>query len=124
MRAESNKSFWGRVLEALLDMGIDQDQQTAVAKLIKIKQPSVFEWTEGSLPSMKNAVKLANELGVNVEWLYTGRGSKRPISIGSEAEELWELWRRVPAIRGELLKYARFLVSDAGPFAKDHENAA
>lgn len=128
MREESNKSFWGRVLEALHEMGVDQDQQTYVASLIKIKQPSVWEWTEGSLPSMANARKLAIALGVNVEWLLTGRGAKRPVPPDPQAEALWSIWSRVrPAVREQILDFARFQAShgrpyegDGDPFRKDN----
>lgn len=124
MQAASKKTFWERVVEALHDMGIDEDQQTVVAKLIKIKQPSVWEWTDGGEPSMKNARLLALALNVCVDWLLTGRGDKHPIPSDPEAQELWELWCRVPGIREKVLAFAKFEASHAGPFDKNRENAA
>lgn len=128
MPSQSNKSFWGRVVEALQDMGVDQSQQTYVANLIKIAQPSVQAWTTGSLPSMKNARKLALALGVRMEWLLTGRGGKRPVPADPQAEALWGIWCRMrPALREQLLDFARFQTSqvpplgnNGDPFSKNH----
>lgn len=91
------QTFWDRVLEALKDRGIVAAQQTHVASLVKIKQPSVAEWANGdTLPSMKNARVLAEKLGVNVEWLLTGRGEKRPgRPSDAYAEQLWASWPKL-----------------------------
>lgn len=101
-------TFWTRVLEALRDHGVTSGQQTYVAKLIKIKQPSVAEWVTGSIPSMQNARKLSLKLGVNVEWLLTGRGEKRPGRPSDPiAEELWQLWPKLDdAAKKNLIGYA------------------
>lgn len=124
MEHSAKKTFWERVVEALADMGIMEDQQTAVARLIKIKQPSVWEWTDGGEPSMRNARVLAVELGVCVEWLLTGEGSKKPVPPDPQAQELWIIWTRVPECREKILAYARFEASRAGPFTKGSEDAA
>lgn len=102
------QTFWDRVLEALRDRGVTSGQQTYVANLIKIKQPSVAEWVTGSIPSMKNAKKLAIKLGINVEWLLTGRGEKRPgRPSDAVAEELWQLWPKLDeTAKKNLLGYA------------------
>lgn len=103
--------FWGRVLEALKDRGITSGQQTKVADLIKIKQPSVAEWVTGSIPSMKNANKLAVKLGVNVEWMLTGRGEKRPGRPSDPiAEELWQIWPKLDDVaKRQIIGYAAIM---------------
>lgn len=41
---------------------------------------------------MDNAVELARVLNVNVEWLLTERGPKRPIPQDATAQRLWDIW--------------------------------
>lgn len=121
MQDATKKSFWDRVLEALADRGIDRDQQTVVAEMIGIKQPSVWEWTpegKSSKPSMKNALKLAGKLDVCVEWLLTGRGTKWPIPSDPLAQELWDIWQKSPNAREKIVSYARFAGKESSPFEK------
>lgn len=121
MSEDIKKSFWERVLEVLADRGVDRDQQTTVAKMIGIKQPSVAEWLDGGKPSMKNAIKLATKLEVCVEWLLTGRGDKRPVPPDSSAQELWRIWQKHPEIREQIASYAAFAASQSpasSPFTK------
>lgn len=104
-----NPGFWKRVVEALSGIGIDDNQQTAVAKLIGIKQPSVHEWEAGtSMPSISNVQKLATKTNVCVEWLYTSRGPKHPgPPMEAVAERLWSAWGRLTGDeKAELAAYA------------------
>jgi len=50
-----------------------------LARACKVKAPSVHEWINGPTQTLKgpNAVRVAHELNVNVEWLTTGRGPMR-----------------------------------------------
>lgn len=73
------RSFWLRVQEAMSDNGIKPTQKAAAA-LIGIKQPSVVKWARGGLPSMEHVVTLSTKLGVCVEWLFTERGPKHPMT--------------------------------------------
>lgn len=67
--------------------------QAAAAALVGIKQPSVQEWKQpGGFPTMDRAVVLATKLNVNVEWLLTERGPKRPAPPDSYAQQLWSMW--------------------------------
>lgn len=99
--------FWDRLVEALRDAGVTEDFQTAAARSIRIKQPSVHEWSTGkSMPSMANVVKLAEKLHVSVEWLYTGRGDKHPRPQHDETvDKLWGLWPFLSAERGYARRY-------------------
>lgn len=104
-----NPGFWKRVVEALRGIGIDEHQQTAVAKLIGISQPSVSEWEAGTtMPSIANVTKLATKTNVCVEWLYTSRGAKHPgPPMEPVAERLWSAWGRLDDDeKAELAAYA------------------
>ncbi len=89
--------FWRRAVEALKGVGVEDNYQTAAAKLIGIKQPSVAEWQAGtSMPSIANVTKLAVKTNVCVEWLYTNRGPKHPGPPAEAlAERLWSSWGRL-----------------------------
>jgi hypothetical protein len=95
VRRTTQKTFWDRVREAMLDARMKPTQKGA-ADLIGIKQPSVNDWTKpGGYPTIDNAVALAQKLNVCVEWLMTERGPKRPLPEDVTAQVLWELWPRV-----------------------------
>lgn len=121
MKKKVETSFWERVCEALEDRGIKKDQQTYVAKLIKIKQPSVFEWTKGAFPSMKNAIDLALGLNVCVEWLLTGQGPKRPgLPSDPYADQLAPLWPDLEdSVKNELIVYAKVKQAIQAPEAEN-----
>ena len=56
--------------------------QTKLAKELGIAQPTARDWVLGlAMPGMDSAVKLAVKIGVCVEWLLTGRGSKAPDNV-------------------------------------------
>lgn len=50
-----------------------------LSRACKVKPPSVHEWLNGPTKTLRgpNAVCAARELGVNVDWLSTGRGPMR-----------------------------------------------
>ncbi len=73
-------AFWSRLAEAMTDKEMKVTQKSAGA-LIDVSQTGARKWQEDTLPSMENATLLADKLGVCVEWLYTGRGPKRPIDL-------------------------------------------
>jgi hypothetical protein len=75
----------------MTDAGM-KPSQTGAGRLIGISQPSVNDWTLGKHPTMENAIALAAKLNVNVEWLLTERGPKRPVPSDSYAQKLWALW--------------------------------
>jgi transcriptional regulator with XRE-family HTH domain len=81
------------VQEAMIDARM-KPTQTAAADLVGVKQPSVQEWKKpGGYPTMENAVTLAQKLNVNVEWLMTERGPKKPAPPDPYAQQLWSMWK-------------------------------
>ncbi|MES2488528.1 MAG: S24 family peptidase [Pseudomonadota bacterium] len=62
-----------RVAAALAHANIDQAD---LARLVKVKPPSVNDWLSGKTKSLKanTAIAAARALGVNADWLANGRG--------------------------------------------------
>jgi transcriptional regulator with XRE-family HTH domain len=89
------RTFWQRVEEALRERGLPTTQ-AYVARHLKIKPPSVNEWTRiGGYPTIENTISLAEHLGVTAEWLLTERGPKRPPPQDATAQRLWDIWPRL-----------------------------
>jgi hypothetical protein len=93
MVAGTYEDFAGRLKEAIADQG---------------GVSGAGKWLRGeSLPGMENALLLATELGVCVEWLLTGRGPKKQPS--SETVDLFymveSLSPRERAIIARMLVY-------------------
>lgn len=55
----------------------EKPTQTRLAALAGVRQPTVNDWKE-AYPTMETAVRLAENLNVCVEWLWTERGPKHP----------------------------------------------
>lgn len=122
-------TFWDRVKEALGDAARAKKTHNGVrikptqvfaAKIAEVKQPTVSDWNKpGKAPELDNALKLALALDVCIEWLYTGRGPKRPgIPLDRYAQQLWELWPQLTdGERGKLLGIALGSVPSADPVA-------
>jgi hypothetical protein len=107
VRRTSQRTVWDRVREAMLDKRM-KPTQAAAAALVGIKQPSIQDWKQpNGYPTMERAVDLARKLDVNVEWLLTERGPKRPIPQDATAQRLWDIWPRLDDVtKGELVGMA------------------
>jgi transcriptional regulator with XRE-family HTH domain len=116
--------FWDRLVKALEKNGYEGPHQTTVAKLIGIKQPSVHLWQAGrTMPSMANVVKLADKLGVEVQWLLSDAKSKRKsIDIDRTAYELMAMWPQLSDItKGTILGIAMQSVQETPRRADDDD---
>lgn len=91
--ASSTGTVWSRIKEALKDAKRRPTQNEAAA-IAKVRQPSVSDWNKpDQYPSIESTVLLARTLGVCVEWIYTGRGPKRPgTALDQHAERLLRAW--------------------------------
>jgi hypothetical protein len=83
--ADEKKTFWQRLGEAhdhrFPDHGKQMTQKDAGVLIGgPWPQSTAKKWKNGGLPTMENAVALAEKLDVCVEWLLTGRGPKHPLS--------------------------------------------
>lgn len=107
MSKPTTRTFWARTKEALEEAHLPATQ-VYVAKRLGVRQPSVSEWNvEGGYPTLENAISLAKLLNVNVEWLLTERGPKRPLPQDATAQRLWDIWTQIDDVtKGELLGIA------------------
>lgn len=105
------RSFLGRAMEALQEkFPRDKATQEKLAALAGVKQPSVSDWRFGA-PAIDTGVRLAEALGVCVEWLYTERGPKRPPKATPEnLGPLSPIWGQLSEKQKEqIARYADFV---------------
>jgi DNA-binding XRE family transcriptional regulator len=111
------KSFLDRAMEALADKYKgERVTQMRLAKLAGVSQPAVSDWGKGAGPELDKGIKLATQLGVCVEWLYTGRGPKRPAESQPADEHLSPILQVWPQLdektRKQIARYADFIRDD------------
>lgn len=74
-------------LEHALSLMQEPPTKADLARAAKIKPPSVSDWFTGKTKSLKgeSLLAVARLLGVNAEWLNTGRGPMKPAANASDA---------------------------------------
>jgi DNA-binding XRE family transcriptional regulator len=111
MAKPSTRSFLDRALEALQERHPrERATQVRLAKIAGVSQPAVHEWgLEGRAPAHAVVLKLAHELNVCVEWLYTERGPKRP-PAQPDTEQFVQDWQKLDdEMKRQVARYAEFL---------------
>jgi hypothetical protein len=103
-------SFLSRALEALGERHPDESPtQTKLAKIAGVSQPTAHEWgLPDRAPSHDKVLKIAGYTGICVEWLYTGRGPKRPPPLDPFIQRWLEM---DDEMRREISNYYEFLIS-------------
>lgn len=115
MAKPREQTFLERALEALKDRHPkERPTQTRLAKITGVSQPAVFEWgLPGRAPDHAKVLKLATELNVCVEWLYTGRGPKHPQKVTDSPEPFLRDWDKLdPELRRQIARYADFVKTE------------
>lgn len=110
------RTFLERALEALRDRyPRERATQTRLAKIVGVSQPAVFEWgLPGRAPDHSKVLKLATDLNVCVEWLYTERGPKHPQKAGDSPDPFLRDWDKLdPELRRQIVKYADFVKTES-----------
>lgn len=109
------RTFLERALEALKERyPRERPTQTRLAKIVGVSQPAVFEWgLPGRAPDHAKVLKLATELNVCVEWLYTERGPKHPQKPTDSPEPFLRDWDKLdPDLRRQIARYADFVKTE------------
>lgn len=115
MAKNRDRTFLERALEALKDRHPrERPTQTRLAKIVGVSQPAVFEWgLPGRAPDHAKVLKLATELNVCVEWLYTERGPKHPQKTADSPEPFLRDWDKLdPDLRRQIARYADFVKTE------------
>lgn len=128
LKKQAPATFWLRLKEALKDAGKPHTQKKAAA-FAEVSQPSVSLWNKpDGFPEMDKVVSMAKRLGVCVEWLYTGRGPKRPDAADDEySDALKAVWHRLSAeTKRDLVGLARLKAApdEADPIDTDPDPPA
>lgn len=98
-------------------------RQVLVSRIFGVDQKGARKWLESEgFPKMERCITIAKKLEVSVEWLLTGRGSKRMVDPADiQLATLLNLYYQLPEnLRTDLCQYASFVVSKI----KGHETAA
>lgn len=104
------KDFWDRLEESSTDVKIPCGLSD-IGRELDLWPSAVQKWRDGvSLPSRNNMITLAKHRGVNLEWLWTGRGPKLAESeMDANTRELLTLWNLLPEdAQKRLLDAARY----------------
>lgn len=110
MAKPKERSFLERAFEAYQDRYRQKATQEKIGKIVGVSQPAAREWGfPDRAPDHAGVLKLAKELNVCVEWLYTERGPKHPIADPESDPFLKEYGQLDEERRSQLLRYSEFL---------------
>jgi hypothetical protein len=101
-------------MEALRDRHPrERPTQMRLAKIAGVSQPAVHEWgLPDRAPAHPQVLRLAKELNVCVEWLYTERGPKNPPQPEA-AEPFLEKWQQLDeTTREQIARFADFIKTE------------
>lgn len=118
--------FAARFNEVIDEAGFPEKgkgRQAAVAKHFGVTQKGARKWLEGeSIPKYSRLSEMAQSLGVNVEWLMSGRGARRAGATSAVEEKAGQYLTRVghvPVSRLPLISWVQ-----AGQWAEAVEEFA
>jgi hypothetical protein len=103
------RTVWARVEEVLIETGKPATQKYGAA-LVGKAQPSAALWNKPNrYPEMDVAIRLAEKLGVCVQWLLNEEGPKRvPPANDAHLDALYLVWPELPDVeKRDLVGYAR-----------------
>ena len=102
--------LWDRLEEASRDVGLPCGLSD-IGRELDIWPSAVQKWRDGlNYPAKKNLITLAQNRGINVEWLETGRGQKLAEgAMDAATRELLSIWTQLPTeARERLLAAAQY----------------
>lgn len=108
------RSFLERAFEAYRDRYRQKPTQEKIAKIAGVTQPAAREWDlPGRAPEHAKVLKLAMELNVCVEWLYTERGPKHP-AVDAESDPFLRQYSQLDQdTRSQIVRLSEFLRNEA-----------
>lgn len=88
----------------------EKPTQSVMQQRLGVGQSDLSRYKSGErTPTLKQAIHLAEKMGVSVEWLLTGRGPRVPLpDIPESLEELAAIWGKLPEkVQIEITGYAK-----------------
>lgn len=109
MNNEKQK-FADRLNEALDDAGVPlkgMGRQSALVRMLGVSHRVAKKWLDGEeFPPTSKMVRLASELQVRSNWLFSGQGEKSSTSVAGMDEEAAEVHRHADALSQEAFEVA------------------
>lgn len=112
---KKKRTVWARIEEVLIENKEPATQKHG-AGLVGLKQPSAALWNKpGKYPEMEIAVRLADKLGVCVQWLLNEDGPKRlPPENEPHLDALYLVWPGLTDVaKRDVVGFARGLAEIA-----------
>lgn len=112
-KSAKTSALWERLIRARLDAKPPlPTRQTDIATEVGVGQTAVSGWKTGEkVPELETAIALAKRADICLEFLYTGRGPRRPWGdVTTPLGRLVEVWERLSDTeQSQLLSYAELL---------------
>lgn len=110
MNNNEKEKFSDRLNEALDDAGVPlkgMGRQSSLVRMLGVSHRVAKKWLDGEeFPPTSKMVKLATELNVRSNWLFSGQGEKSPESAAGMDEDEAEVHRHADAMSQEAFEVA------------------
>jgi hypothetical protein len=110
MNNNEKQKFADRLNEALDDAGVPlkgMGRQSTLVRMLGVSHRVAKKWLDGEeFPPTSKMVRLASELQVRSNWLFSGQGEKSPESATGMNEEEAEVHRHADALSQEAFEVA------------------
>lgn len=93
------KNFSRRLQGVIKEKGYSEKRESLAKIFDTSPAMAQYYWSGTKMPSMQRAISICCKIGVNVEWLLTGRGPKYPApddSLSPEAVSVALAWQSLP----------------------------
>lgn len=101
-----------RLATLMAEKGLSQAE---LARIIGVKQPSIFKILSGQTLNPKNILEIATALGVNAHWLKTGEGSPDADVFAFTSEKDDDHTLRVDLLDAELAAHSSGIINAEYP---------
>lgn len=113
--SKETERFSARLHEALDDYGFIKGpgRQSALGRMFGVNPRSARMWLESEgFPKTERCIEIAKKLGVNLEWLLTGRGHKNNYEKSTPEDQIFiTIYENLPTeAKKEIMGYAAFVL--------------
>lgn len=108
------EKFASRLHEALDDYGMTRDgRQSELGRMFHVTQRAARYWLTGDgFPKTEKIIEISKRLGVNLEWLLTGRGPKNNYDSSTPNNQIFiAIYENLPEeAKKEIMGYAAYVL--------------